>query len=648
MVSDIVHIDFETKSTIDIKKSGAWVYSKDPSTDILCLAVKFPLEDTLLIDNVSSAEISSIKLQNYIKNGALIYAHNVFFEKAIWKNIMVARYGYVDIPPNQWRCSASVASYHALPRALGNVGKVLNLKTIKSDEGKRIMLQLSQPRVRTKKSPEVRFHTKEEYPDKFRTLYNYCITDVEAEHKIHERLGDLPPKELEIWQLDQKINERGVPIDIEAVNKILNLLEEFFTSKTEELIALTDGEITSVGQVAKMKEWCLMQGEVIEGFTKENVEQALKTIKNKKVIQLLKLRQALGKTSTAKFEAMKSSCDKEDNRIRDTLMYHGATTGRWSGKLVQFQNLPRGSVSNMEQAIGHIKSLKLSAIQFLHGDIMTFISSVIRGMVSASKNKKLLVADFASIEARGLAWLAKCNRMLTQFENGEDLYKDMASKIYKVKVENVTSEQRHLGKQAILGAGYGMGHVKFLQTCLSRGIEIDEVLAKTAINAYRNTYVEIPRLWKNEEDQAKDCVRLKTRKGDWFLEDGFLKRKLPSGRCLHYYEPRIETRKTAWGETQGLSYTSTKNGKTFKDTTYGGRLVENITQAVARDLMAEAMLRIENAGYPIIMSIHDEIVAETDKNASLKNFCDLMSETPNWAEKFPLDVEGWEGNNYRK
>jgi len=650
----MIYIDFETRSEVDIKKSGAWVYSLHPSTEILCLAVKYrdDSDPAIVYTDIEKMTRQTSLLWQAIEEGAKVEAHNAFFEKAIWHNIMVKRYGWPEIKPEQWRCSASVAAYHALPRSLGGAGKILGLSTIKDDEGKRVMLQLSKPKPRVGG-----FFEQQEYPEKFQTLYDYCKSDVEAEYAIANKLGGLPNRELKVWQLDQKINERGVHIDIDAVNKSLKILGEYSEKLEKELDILTEGKITTVGQRARILEWCKERGEELPGLTKADVEQALKTVKDAKVKRVLEIRQALSKTSTAKYEAMKNST-APDGRIRDVLMYHGASTGRWSGKLVQFQNLPRGSIKDMATAIKLIKQGSASSIEMLTDDVMGFMSSAIRGMVCAPQGKKLLVADFAAIEARVLGWLAGSEKMLNQFRNGEDLYKDMASNIYRVDVKDVTAEQRQLGKAAILGAGYGMGAPKFYETCLSWGIKVHEGLAKTAINTYRQTYHHVRQLWYDQEKAAHTAVRTGNRvecgKTIWFMQDDFLKCQLPSGRCLHYYKPELKMKQNDWGESIELSYLAEKMGKAFRNGTYGGKLVENITQAVARDLMADAMLRIEDEGFNIVLSVHDELVAEVPNNVQWHNknplewFCNLMAATPNWAKDCPVAAEGWEGINYKK
>jgi DNA polymerase len=644
----MIYFDFETRSEADIKETGAWVYSLHPSTSILCLAFKdteLKLSKLLKPGFETDPSVANYFKQQ-IEKGTLFESHNAFFERAIWENILVKKFGWEPIPAKQWRCSASVAAYHALPRNLQNAGGILGLSNVKDIEGKYVMMQLARPKSKGG------FISEADAPEKFEALYKYCEQDVQAEEALSERLGQLPDRELAIWQLDQKINHRGVHIDREAVETSLKILEEYIQTLQKEVAIISEGQFETVNQRAKVMEWCKQQGENVMLYDKAYIAEILPKVKNPKVKRILEIRQAIGKTSTAKYQAMANSM-APDNRIRDVLFYHGAATGRWTGKLVQFQNLPRGSIKEMDQAIKFIKKAKsYQPIEMIYDRPMDFMSSLIRGMVCAPEGKMLVVADFAAIEARVLGWVAGCEGMLKQFRNGEDLYKDMASKIFKVAVDKVSAEQRQLGKAAILGAGYGMGADKFFQTCKSWGITIDETLAQTAIQAYRRTYLEVPKFWQNTETAAHNAVRskqpMKVGATTWFMDKGFLKCKLPSGRCLHYYQPRFEM--NARGNTE-LTYWSESHGGSVRTGTYGGKLVENVVQAIARDLMAEAMWRLEKEGFEIVLSIHDEIVAEypiADSKSTIKTFEKLMSRVPAWAEGCPIEAAGWTGKHYKK
>lgn len=493
--------------------------------------------------------------------------------------------------------------------------------------------------------------------EKFKILDKYCVSDVEAEYAISKKLGELPSRELDIWLLDQKINEYGVPIDIEAVKSAINLFKYYESKLLEELADITDGQITSINAVAKILNWCESYDEYIPSLTKETVEQYLTKVINPKVKRVLEIRQLLGKSSVKKYKAMLASTDEDDSCIRDTLKYYGASTGRWTGKLVQFQNLPRGSISDMDTAINNLKNKTSEELAVeLGNNVSEFLVSAIRGMIRAKPNHKLLVADFSSVETRVLAWLSGDDKMQKAYVTGRDLYKNMASAIYRIPIDKITSEQRQLGKAVILGAGYGMGHKKFLQTCNNWGIDIDEQLAQTAVNTYRLTYRSVKGYWAEQQKAAYYAVLNPDKKAiteftTYFLQADFLKCKLPSGRTLHYYKPDFKTKKADWGESNELTYLAEKNGKYIRVGTYGGKLVENIVQAVARDLMADAMLRLDKAGYNIILTIHDEIIAEVpekDITLTLRNFCSIMGEIPKWARDCTIEVEGWEGKHYKK
>lgn len=646
----MILIDFETRSEADIKETGSWVYSLHPSTEILCMAFK---DTTNKVSDLLTNFWLNEKIKNYftkaITEGEIFESHNAFFEKGIWENVLVKKYGWTSIPAEQWRCSASVAAYHALPRNLAAAGNLLKLSKTKDYEGKRVMLQLSRPKTKGG------FIEPQDDPEKFKILYDYCKQDVEAEEAISHRLGHLPTKELAIWQLDQTINMRGVHIDKEAVEVCLKIIDEYITRLNKEVAELAEGYFETVNQRAKVLEWCKQQGENVLLYDKAYITDILPKIKNPKVKRILEIRQEIGRTSTAKYQAMLNSL-APDNRIRDVLFYHGASTGRWTGKLVQFQNLPRGSIKNMDQAVAFVKkNPSLAMVEMFYGRPMDFMSSLIRGMVSAPDGKKLVVADFAAIEARVLGWVAGCNKMLNQFKQGQDLYKDMASVIYKVPVDQITAEQRQLGKAAILGAGYGMGAEKFYQTCLSWGIKIDEEMAQKAITAYRQTYREVPAFWASTERAAHNAVRIPNKsfgageKTRWFNEKGFLKCELPSSRHLHYFEPKFESNHRGNIE---LTYWSESMGSAVRSGTYGGKLVENLVQAIARDLMAEAMLRLEKAGFEIVLSIHDEVVAEykglLPDQEVVKKFETIMSEVPSWATGCPIQASGWVGKHYKK
>ena len=661
-----IHLDFETRSTVDIRKTGAWRYAESDGTEILCLAVAFDDEPAIVFsaDNIISKQPQAL-WDAACREDTVFIAHNAFFEQAIWTNIMVQRHGWPEINPHQWRCTAAKAASYALPRALGKCGEALRLPVQKSDEGHRVMMQLAKPR-RTSKDNSDEFWERDKVTDKFRELFDYCRTDVEAERAIDKSLRDLNEVEQKVWLLDQKINRRGIQVDIEAVTAVLDLIERMTEEANETAECITAGDVTKLTQRARIVEWIESMGVEVPGLTKADVQALLAQDLPERVSELLQLRQQVGKTSTAKYKSLlQSTC--EDGRLRDTLVYHGASTGRWSGKTVQLQNIPRGSLKDVE---GCIKDILENDTQGLEegtkfGEPFEALSSCLRGMFTASPGHKLVVADYSAIEARVLVWLAGDKDAVDRFAQGVDTYVDMASLIYGCAPEEVTPQQRQLGKQAVLGCGYGMGAPKFQKTCATYNMEVDEDLAERAVEAYRKKYKAVTQLWYGIEEAAQKAIRSPGEAFSyscitWKVHGRFLYARLPSGRLLSYCEPKLASEPTWWGEDrEQISFMGVNSvtRKWERQSTYGGKLTENITQAVARDVMAWAMLRVEDEGFKILLSVHDELVTEIPEETPWKNPVErleqLMSKIPDWGHdpvigQIPISAEGWSGFRYRK
>lgn len=691
-LKNVVFLDFETRSMVDITSTGAWKYAESETTDILCMVwavedqkpklfIPPQFNDSFELETVSGREMID-EFQKLIANEEILFvAHNAFFEKAIWHNILHSRYGMPAIPDDRWRCSAAVAASFALPRALGNVCPVLGLQHQKDDEGHRIMLQLSKPKLDKRAGKHV-FNEHDKYAHKFESLYAYCVKDVEAERDLWMTLRPLAGEELNVWLLDQKINRRGLFIDKEFCEAAAELAELDDEHLNDRLYTLTGGEVQRATNVAQLLDWINRRiNGTIDNVTKATIAGLLKEVDervhtDKEVVrEVLSIRQSVGKTSVAKFAAMLNSLCA-DGRLRDLLMYHGASTGRWTGKLVQLQNLPRGifkSAEEQETAIEIVKRKDLKTLREKYGNVKEVLSSCIRGLIIPSKGHALYVADYASIEARVLFWIAGHQEGIAMYERGIDLYKHMAMKIYNLKTEaEVTSAQRQLGKQAILGCGYGMGAKKFRETCLGYGMDVSEELAEETKNAYRELHHPIPQLWRDVEAAAIEAVRTRQPvvcgKITFAVVGKFLHCKLPSGRLLSYFKPTLKPDTTPWGTpTWKLEFLGENSvtRKFMREATYGGRLVENIVQAVARDLMAHAMQVCENAGFKILVTVHDELIAEREGHpdfpiirnakteaekikATTEWFVELMSALPTWADGCPVTAEGWSGFRYKK
>lgn len=671
---NIIHLDFETRSEVDIFKVGAWNYSVHPSTEILCMAyavnngpigleTKKDLERNYL-------QIPVMVFDSVFDKNPIFTAHYSMFENYIWHNILVKRYGWPKIPLRQWRCTAAKAASHALPRSLKNAADALDLKVRKDEDGKRIMLKMCKPRRLTKKEektaiekyrqsgmtnftnafPKTPWHEKEE---DFEILYDYCINDVKVEREIDHVLPDLSPKEQEVWFLDQAINTRGVQVDTEAVNAALELIQQYTDECNEEVSRITNGYLDKVTQTALVLRWIERQDVSMPDYTKATVEETLKKEIPSDVKRVLKIRQQTGKTSVKKYDKLKSATDKS-GRLRDMFVYCGASTGRFAGKGVQLHNLPRGNIKDQELCISLMKRKDLEIFKLFYPDVMGAFSSCVRGMLIAAPGKDLLVGDYASIEARVVAWLAGEELALKYFREKEDAYVKMAEIIFECPADSITSAQRFVGKQTVLGCGYGMGAEKFRGTCQSLGQEVSEELAKKAVYAFRGQNKNIVKMWYDIEAAAIRTVRegSVTNLGNirWSMIGDFLYCTLPSGRKLAYHHPKIEKVPRYEQMVDRLTFMGVALGNKYvKQYTWGGTLVENIVQAIARDILVEGMLRCEKVGHSVVMHVHDEIVVEQKEGyGSLDNFLSLIIKVPAWAEGCPIEAEGWRGKRYKK
>ena len=695
-------IDFETRSACDIKKRGAWVYSEHPTTQIICCAVKVDGESPmiwfpkwswdLLPEDHDLPIINDHEMFTLLRTADIIEAHNMPFERGMWVNVATPQYGWPAIPVEKLRCSASKAAYHALPRALGQACGALGLEQQKDNDGYRLMMRMCRPRKPTKASKAV-WH---EEPDDIVRLAQYCLQDTRSEEALSQALKDLPAQELRVWQLDQAINARGIQADIESAELMVTEINAFEKKLLEETARLTNQAVSSPKQIAATRQWLLGQGVATESLDKA----AVSTLLAKKDLpaaarRVLEIRQQLGKSSTSKYQGILDRASK-DGRIRGSLLYHGCSTGRWSSTGNNLQNLPRGSISDPELALEALHGGGFELIDLVWGDPMGAASTCIRSIITARPGHELICADFSSIEARVLAWLANETETLSAFENGLEPYKVAASGIFNIPYARVSKDQRQTGKVSTLSLGYAGGIGAYAAMAKVYGIDLEtlpafvfpgvdeEVMARAKRTAgiylkrnsglsleaamacdiikqlWRKANPRIVQLWAGLEEAALMAV---SKPGGVYsygrvkygVVDDFLKCRLPSGRLLHYYRPEILTKPTDWGQDKAfIAFWSLnpKNRQWEKPVTHGlysGLLAENVVQALSRDLMAEAMLRVEAAGYPVVLSVHDELVSEIPVGfGSLEEYEKLMAIVPAWAEGCPINAEGWRGLRYKK
>lgn len=681
----ILTMDLESRSRVDLRGCGMYVYAADPSTDIMCFAFKIDQEEPLLwvpekfkrllAGSPLSTTTDEVFIQA-VNSADEIEAHNAGFEAIMWQEIMVQRYGFPALPFDKIRCSAAKAAYYALPRSLDGLGKALELDVKKDTTGYRIMMKMCKPN---------RAGAWNEDPKDFEKLCVYCIRDVDTEHAASSRLIELPEEELNTWRLDQIINNRGIYVDVSAINNLIAKVAKKESSLLLEVQAITGGVVNSVKQVQATRAWLKEQGLELKDLSKGTVSNALEKNIPPKVRRLLEIRQSLSKSSVSKLKSMANRAN-EDQRVRGTLMYHGATTGRWSGKGMQPHNYPRDSYGDKE--ISDILTLDNPMVEMLYGCPIKNASKCLRGMITAPQGGDLICADFSSIEGRVLAWIANEELVLSGYRKGKDTYKIAAAPIYGKKYEDINKDERQVGKVIELACGY-QGYVgAFKAMASSYGVsypkeqkveligkaearrdkkkvgpitedEIFEAWAGPLIMTWRSSRLNTVDYWKGIEHAALSAVK---NRGDkkvysygrikFGIRGGFLHCRLPNGRLLSYYAPAPTTTKTKYGvEKEVISFMGVDSytGKWTRLKTYGGKLTENIVQAIARDLLVEAMHRVEAAGYPIVLHVHDEIVAEIPEGTgNLKEFEDLMSIVPAWAKGCPIGAEGWIGKRYRK
>ncbi len=674
--------DYETFSEAELKKCGAWEYSLHPSTEILCLAFRLGTKEELL-------KKPTRKWSPYLKETAPAFpvflaalrdpevhlvARNSIFEQAITGNVfarklMPSKPELQRIPIERWTCTAALSRSSGLPGSLEGTGAALGLKYQKDKEGHRHMLKVCKPRKPTKTDPSTRHVSREDIIK----LLDYCVTDVDSDTEAFVKLPDLHPREREFWELNQRMNLRGFQVDRELVKGALVLIERETKRLDARANEVTGGKLNSARQRAAVMKFCQSRGLQLPDLRSATVKEYLKTqrlIKDPKARELLEIREAIGRSSTAKYAAFEMR-SRSDGRARDNTSFYGAHTGRESGTGLQPQNLFKTILKqeDVDAGLELIRRKDFHSIEALYEKPMDLYASAIRSCIVSKPGHTLDVGDFATIEVRVLFWLAGHQKGLDILSSGRCLYSEQAADIYGKKAEAILaghkagdkdfSFMRNVGKHTVLGGGFGIGlsGEKFQATCKQFGVEISLELAQKAVRAYRASHPRIPAFWGNIESAAVLAVQNpgKTYKVGfllWKKEGDYLKVRLPIGRCLSYYKPRLERLQTLYGEKLTLTYMGTESvsKKFLRLKTWGGKLTENVVQAVARDCLKESLLRLEKQGISLpVLEVHDEDVGERkDGVGSNEEFVKTMSQVPTWAKGLPIKVEGWAEKRYRK
>ena len=594
---DRVYLDFETRSECDIKKHGSWIYSKHPSTSILCMAYAINDGEPQLVDKHDMAlGHMPIDLWACVQD-CLFIAHNASFEQFVWMNILVKKFNWPEIPISRWRCTMAKGKAFSLPGDLDGMGVALGLDVTKDIDGKKIMLRLSKPKKPSMKDPSIW----DDDVAKFDKLYTYCITDVVVSRKIDKKLPDLLPSEQEIWEEDQRMNQHGIDIDVNLVRSAVYMNIVFENRLNDRMKLITNGAVQEATKIASIKTFLGTEESLDKAAMEEWLQRDLDPISR----EVLEIRKALSKSSISKYHKVLDMLD-DDNRVRELLAFHQASTGRWGGRGIQVQNLPRGVkavLKNFERIISIVKSRNEGFIDILGLSLSEVLSTIIRGAIIPQVGKKLVCGDYAQIEVRVLFWLACELNGLQQFINGDDLYINMAENVYNRKgLTKKNFEERQLGKEIILGCGFGMGGDRFGESCESKGLILGQfktcgcsnmvlmtkenikqttrvqkkvieknengVLVKKTIpmvkctvcgvdvkikklsdhsvDIYRRTYNKVPAFWYALENAAKVTIltgkptvvgRIK-----YALRGDFLMCQLPSGRFISYNKPIVKKR----------------------------------------------------------------------------------------------------------
>lgn len=723
MSDSAVIIDFETRSKSNLKKTGAHRYAVDPSTEALCLAWRYrgqedvhlwhPAMHAVTVKKRREVNPATGKFHNVpaahvlpyvgdlpelpeegrdeleelfgrvILDGLLVEAHNAAFERYVWRHVCERLYQFPRLDDGVWRCTAALARSFALPGKLEDAGRALGLRELKDDNGKYLIRRLSVPAAPNKSHPEPWF--REDIEDLL-SLYEYCRQDVRTEDELACNLRPLAGEELRVWQLDQQINERGVYIDTALARKALVIAEAEQDRMNDKLRRTTGGIVSATTAVAQILVWAHERGVPIPDVTADTIDLALSPATPwslpEDVRRVFELRRAASKSSTKKYEAFLAG--EWGNRVRDLLAYWGATTGRWAGRRVQPQNFPRGDLSTllgpalyktlddpMAYLCEDVLRCDIDELRVVYGDegLLNVLANALRGTICAPPGRDLIAADYAAIEARVTFWLARQYDMLEVIQRsdrkeGPDIYRVMAGDIYGVDPNTIgkSSEQRQIGKAAVLGLGFQMGGEKFQSTCEAAGVTIERDFADSVVAAYRERCHKVRSLWYEIENSAIEAVRRgpggePVRVGEtpllWAVRGRFLHLKLPSGRLLSYCDPSVGEKPTPWGEMRPqLRFMGThpKTNQWCDLGTYGGSLTENAVQATARDLMRDAMLRLDETDtYDVVLTVHDEVVAEVDEGkGDLREYEGLVAQRPDWADGLPVVAEGWRGKRFRK
>ena len=642
--------DIETFSDVDLIRCGVYKYADSPDFEMLLFAYAADDGDVHIIDIAGGEELPEKIIQAIKSDTVVKTAYNAQFERVCLSRYLKLPEGeYLN--PQSWYCTAVQAAELALPLSLADVGSVLGLERQKMTEGKELIKYFCVPCKPTKSNGNRTRNRPCHDINKWETFKKYCMRDVDVERQIADKLKMYPIRDEEhrLYVLDQIINDRGVLVDSELAEQAVKLNSIQTTVAVEQAYMITGLE--NPNSVTQLKQWLKENGVEIESLSKKAVK-SLADETDGDVSEMLKLRLLMAKTSVKKYEAViRSVCS--DNRVHGMMRFCGANrTGRWSGNILQPQNLPQNHLPDLTLARDIVKDGDFEMLDMMFGNVPNVLSELIRTILIPKPNHRFIVADFSAIEARVLAWIAGEQWRIDTFKNGGDIYCASASKMFKVPVEKhgVNGELRQKGKISELACGYG-GSVGALKNMGAVEMGVQENELQGLINDWRNANPHIVRFWYEVGNAAMKAIKEKTTvplgKLVFAYERGILFIRLPSGRRLSYIKPRIGTNRFGGDSITYMGINSAKKWDRLE--TFGGKLTENIVQGTARDLLANALINAANAGYDTVFHVHDEIICEVPNGyGSVDELCRLMCIKTDWADGRPLNADGFECEYYKK
>lgn len=674
--------DLETASACNLQAVGAWAYSQHPSTDVLCGCFAYrarPGAPYVYIDWTPGGKLPGALLE-YLRGGGVIVAHNAAFEKSIHANILVPHYGWPEIDPDQWRDTAALGLCVNQPLKLEGLAKALGCETQKDMEGHALMLEMA------KVEPDGEggwIYDRD--PGRTARLVQYCRTDCGATLDCYARLPALSVTEALVYRVDQKINARGVWLDQEFAAKCAEMAAARSQELSDETFAATGGELLNSTGAPALKKWIARLGVQLPTVKKKGKDGEMKvrvTADKNAVLSLLARGELSDEVRTVlenRMEANKATSLSKlkrvpdmvgsDGRLRYSLTFHGALTGRWTSGGLQLHNLPRVKMGEGEAALVRhlIQDRSLEGMKMAQANVLDSISQSLRSVLAAPPGRELVAADYSAIEARVIAWLAGQENLLEQFRLKDE---GKAGDVYVFAANMIGSTNRQLGKVVVLALGYGMGALKFAVQVAQAGIPITLKEARRIQKEWRKTIDKIVDFWAAIEDACRDAISDEGRayscaggKIVALVRNSTLYVRLPSGRAIRYYRPRvvpctkkietvddegnIVTREMVTNEIRFFTMAKDKSSMVL-ESTYGGKLAENVTQAVSRELLAGAMVRIDKvAPYDLVVHVHDSLAAEVPLGGgSVDEFCALMKPTEPWAAGLPVGVEGYRGQYF--